>query len=62
DPRAAPAMARAASDAAWQVRSGAISYLGRIGGDANRAIIRDHLRDRHIAVRTTAEMALSDAR
>jgi beta-lactamase regulating signal transducer with metallopeptidase domain len=58
DPRAAPAMVRAANDEAWQVRSGAISYLGRIGGEANRAIVREHLRDRHLAVRMAAEAAL----
>lgn len=62
DPRAAQAMARAANDPAWQVRASAISYLGRIGGEANLAIVREHLRDRHIAVRSTAEMALNEGR
>jgi hypothetical protein len=62
DPRAVPAMVRAAGDEAWQVRVSAVAFLGRVGGDANRAIVRAHLADRHIAVRLAAEQALRGER
>ncbi|MFL5385258.1 MAG: M56 family metallopeptidase [Longimicrobiaceae bacterium] len=62
DPRALPAMARAAGDEAWQVRVSAVAFLGRVGGDANQAIVRAHLADRHIAVRLAAEKALGGER
>jgi beta-lactamase regulating signal transducer with metallopeptidase domain len=58
DARAAPAMTRAADDEAWQVRVSAVAYLARLGGDANRALVRAHLADRHVAVRLAAEKAL----
>jgi HEAT repeat protein len=62
DPRAIPAMARAAGDEAWQVRVSAVAFLGRVGGEANRSIVRAHLADRHIAVRLAAEKALRGER
>jgi beta-lactamase regulating signal transducer with metallopeptidase domain len=58
DPRVAAAMARAAGDEAWQVRASAVAYLGRLGGEANLALVRAHLSDRHVAVRLAAESAL----
>jgi len=58
DPRAAPAMTLAAGDEAWQVRASAVAFLGRLGGDANVALVRAHLADRHVAVRLAAEAAL----
>jgi beta-lactamase regulating signal transducer with metallopeptidase domain len=51
DPRASAAMARAAGDEAWQVRASAVAYLGRLGGEANLALVRAHLADHHVAVR-----------
>jgi HEAT repeat protein len=51
-------MVRAAGDEAWQVRMSAVAYLGRLGGDANLALVRAHLADRHVAVRLAAEKAL----
>ena len=62
DPRAIPAMARAADDEAWQVRVSAVAFLGRLGGEVNRTIVRAHLADRHLAVRIAAEKALRGER
>jgi len=59
DPAAAPAVAAATGDPAWQVRIGVLEYADRLGDRGLLRRLRPLLRDPHPATRDKAEQVLA---